>query len=69
MKEEAVKKFIYMLADEGDMFFSSGDTDTDYQTIKGTVESQGYWSGVKVRYYLDKDFNLLKIEERKFGNV
>ena len=66
-KLDFVWNFTKMLADYGDIFFTCGDTSKDYSVITGTIESQGYWCGVKVRYYFDKEYNLLHTEERKFG--
>lgn len=67
-KGQFILAFAQILADEGDMFFSSGSIDEDYSLIEGTIKSQGYWAGNKLRYYFDDDFRLIRTEERKFGN-
>lgn len=66
-KKEAVINFIGLLEEEGDMFFSCGDTNKDYQLIKETIKAQGYWAGNKLRYYFDKEDRLIRTEERRFG--
>lgn len=66
-KKEAVSNFIDVLSRQGDMFFSSGDTEQDFAVIKGTIDQQGYWSGTRLRYYFDQDMKLINLEERKFG--
>lgn len=69
MKEKAnfVWYFIRILQDEGDMFFSSNNVDTDYANIINRLDSQGYWAGNRVRYYFDHNHQFLHTEERKFG--
>lgn len=67
MKKDFVKRFEEMLADEGDMFFTSGDVSIDYNNIRNTIYTQGYWAGNRLRYYFDADFNLIRTEERRFG--
>lgn len=67
MKTEFVLNFSNILADEGDMFFTSGSVEKDYQSIVGTIKSQGYWSGVELRYFFDEDLNFIRTEERRFG--
>lgn len=66
-KTQFVLNFAQILGDNGDMFFTSGDVEDDYNTIVGTLMAQGYWSGSNFRYFFDKDFNLTGIEERRFG--
>lgn len=66
-KEEFVKKFIDILEQEGDMFFSSGDVDQDYELIVSTIKVQGYWAGNAVRYMFDKKLRLESIQPRMFG--
>lgn len=60
-------KFKNILEEEGEMFFSSGSDKTDLQNIERTLEAQGYWAGVKYRYYFTDNFDLEKVEERKWG--
>lgn len=68
-KREFVKRFVNMLAEEGDTFFSSGDVRQDYYTIVNTIDTQGYWAGIRLRYYFDSAYELLNTEERRFGNA
>jgi hypothetical protein len=62
-----LEKFLNTLNKYGDMFFSNGDEKENLKTISKVIEYQGYWAGLRLRYYFDKDFNLLRTEERKFG--
>ena len=63
-----VHNFAKILASEGDMFFTSGDTNADARMIRGTIRQQGYWAGTSVRYFFDQDFNLVRTEPRQFGS-
>lgn len=63
-----VEKFKEILADGGDMFFSSGSFKKDEEYIRKMIMAQGYWAGTKWRYFFDEDFNLTSIEERRFGS-
>lgn len=63
-KVEKIKKFINVLNKYGDIFFSFGDIEKDYEHIINTLEKQGYYSGFEYKYFFDKDFNLIKIEKR-----
>jgi len=67
LKTNVVMNFSQLLADYGDMFFSSGDIDQDCNLITSTIDRQGYWAGNSVRYFFDKDLNLINTEERRFG--
>ena len=67
MKTDFVLNFAQILADEGDMFFSSGDVEQDYDNITTTIKSQGYWAGNSVRYFFDKDWNFEGVQPRMFG--
>lgn len=67
MKTEFVLNFSDILADEGDMFFSSGDVEQDYNIIVSTIKQQGYWAGTAVRYMFDKDMNFEGVQQRMFG--
>lgn len=62
-----LQKFIDTLEENGDQFFSCDDAIADLINVETVLKYQGYWSGVSLRYYFDKDFNLLRTEERKFG--
>lgn len=66
-KMNFVWNFAKMLADEGDTFFTSGNTNHDYEFITSLIKSQGYWAGTSLRYFFDEDYNLLRTEERMFG--
>lgn len=63
--DTAVEKF--MDAIEGEMFFSTGSVEEDFNIIKATIDRQGYWAGERHKYYFDKEFNLTAVEERVFG--
>lgn len=68
MKKKFVEDFIELLEDEGDMFFSCGDVNSDYKLITETIKSQGYWAGNSLRYYFDEDIKTLeRTEERSFA--
>lgn len=62
-----VEKFKEILANEGDSFISSGSFKTDEDYIRKMVGVQGYWAGIRLRYFFDEDFNLIRTEERRFG--
>lgn len=66
-KKAFVENFINLLDEEGDMFFSSGDVDTDYANITGTIKNQGYWAGVSVRYHFNKELQFEGVQQRMFG--
>lgn len=66
-KRNFVCYFVRILESEGDMFFSSNNLDEDYSLITGTIRSQGYWAGNKLRYFFDDNLKFLDTEERKFG--
>lgn len=65
--QELVDKFTETLSEYGDMFFSTGNADTDADQIKAIIAHQGYWAGGSVRYFFDGEFNLVGLEERRFG--
>jgi hypothetical protein len=67
MKTDFILAFSTILGEHGDMFFSTGNIDQDYSLIEGTIKSQGYWAGTRLRYFFDEDFRLTKTEERVFG--
>lgn len=68
IKEEFLEEFENILAEEGsDVFFSTGDVDKDFSIVEGTIKSQGFWSGSRLRYFFDDDLNFLRTEERIFG--
>lgn len=64
---DLVHSFTRILSDEGDMFFSSGDISKDAKLIRETINLQGYWAGVRVKYFFDKNYDFLRTEERQFG--
>lgn len=66
-RKEYVQKFIAFMNEEGEHFFSSGNANTDYKNITMTLKNQGFWAGVKYRYYFNDDLSIKKIEERIFA--
>ena len=67
MKTDFVLSFAQILADEGDMFFSSGDVEQDYDNIITTIKNQGYWAGTSVRYFFNDKLEFEGVQERIFG--
>lgn len=65
---ERVARFKQIMQDEGELFVSTGSVEGDFDLIQSTINFQGYWSGGRYRYYFDEEFNLIKAEERRFGN-
>lgn len=59
-----VLKFMEVLEDYGEMFFSSGNYKQDYQQIIGVIKFQGYWSGCSYRLYFNDKLDLIRVEER-----
>ena len=57
-------KFLEVLEDYGEYFFSNGSIKKDYEYIKGILDVQGFWSATRYRFYFDNDFNLVNVEER-----
>lgn len=66
-KKAFVENFVELLADGGDMLFSSGAVEQDYYNITTTIKNQGYWAGNGVRYFFDKNWNFEGVQERMFG--
>lgn len=66
-KQKQLERFLSTLRDNGDDFISSGSKKTDHTFICSVIKQQGYWAGNVTRYFFDADFNLLRTEERKFG--
>ena len=66
-KKEFVEKFIDILRDEGDMFWSMGSTTKDFDIITSTIKQQGYWAGNSVRYMFSKDLEFEGVQPRMFG--
>lgn len=67
MKTDFVLSFSQILADEGDMFFSSGDVEQDYNNITTTIKNQGYWAGTSVRYFFNDKLEFEGVQPRMFG--
>lgn len=67
MKTDFVLAFATILGEEGDMFFSCGDVEKDYDIIVSTIKQQGYWAGTAVRYMFDEDMNFEGVQQRMFG--
>lgn len=66
-KKEFVDKFVELLRDEGDMFFSLGSVSKDFDAITSVIKQQGYWAGNSVRYMYDENLNFEGIQQRMFG--
>lgn len=62
-----LERFLQALEDHGDYYISTGDTQQDIRMIEERIAFQGYWAGNELRFFFDKDFNLLRTEERRFG--
>jgi hypothetical protein len=62
--KKKVEKFLEVLKDYGELFFSSGNLKNDYNTITSVLKAQGYWAGTMYRLYFDDNFDLVKVEER-----
>lgn len=70
-----MEDFVESIGEDGNTFsfFSSGDDERDEWAIKEMLNVQGFWSGVKYRYFFDKELiakgvvELTKVEERRFG--
>jgi len=67
-RKEFVMKVVNALWGEGDMFFGTGSVKKDYELILSTLRSQGYWAGNRMRYYFNEEADLIRVEERQFGN-
>ena len=57
-------KFLQVLEDYGEYFFSNGSIKKDYEYIKSILEVQGYYSGTSYRFYFNDNFDLIDVEER-----
>lgn len=68
-KSDFLLNFCQTLADNGDMFMTSGNAESDYNFIVEVIKRQGYWSGTGLRYHFDENLNFIGTQERKFGNV
>lgn len=62
--KEKVLKFMKVLDEYGEMFFSNGSIKKDYEYISMVLKAQGYYSGCGYRFYFDDNFDLVKVEER-----
>jgi len=62
--KKKLQKFFEVLEGNGDYYFSLGSIKKDFEYISTVIKQQGYWSGIKERYYFDNDFNLVRIENR-----
>lgn len=63
MKNKVIK-FMEILEDYGEMYFSSGDYKQDYQQIMGVIKFQGYFSGCSYRLYFNDNLDLIRVEEK-----
>lgn len=66
-KKAFVEKFVEILRDEGDMFWSMGSTTKDFELITSNIKSQGYWAGNSVRYFFDENLEFEGVQARMFG--
>lgn len=67
-KSDFLLNFSQILADNGDMFMTSGNVESDYNFITEVIKRQGYWSGTGLRYYFDDDLTFTGTKERRFGS-
>ena len=63
MKKKLLK-FMEILEEYGEMFFSNGSIKKDYEYITSILKFQGYYSGCRYRFYFNENFDLVKVEER-----
>lgn len=61
---EQVQRFIRELESNGELYFSTGDTEQDYNHITGLLKQQGYWSGARDRFYFSDELHLVNITSR-----
>lgn len=66
-KKAFVEKFVEILRDEGDMFWSMGSTTKDFELITSHIKAQGYWAGNSVRYFFNDKLEFEGVQERIFG--
>lgn len=57
-------KFLQVLEDYGEYFFSNGSIKKDYEFVTGILKAQGYWAGTSYRLYFNDNFDLINVEER-----
>lgn len=57
-------KFLEVLEDYGEYFFSNGSIKKDYETITSILKVQGYWAGTSYRLYFNDNMDLINVEER-----
>lgn len=62
--KEKVEKFIKVLKEYGEFYFTQGNIKDDYEYITRVLKAQGYYSGCKYKLYFNKSFDLIKVEER-----
>lgn len=66
---EFLEEFREHLAEEGDVFFSTGNDEDDYNIVVSTIKANGgYWAGNAVRYVYDKNLNFEGVQQRMFGS-
>ena len=61
---EKLDKFLSVLEEYGEYFFSWGNTKKDCEYVTTILKTQGFFSGTNYRFYFDNDLNLIKVEER-----
>ena len=62
--KKKLMKFLEVLDDYGEYFFSYGGIRKDYEFVTSILKSQGYWAGVNYRFYFDNNMDLVNVEER-----
>lgn len=63
MKNKLIK-FMQVLDDYGECFFTNGSVKKDYEFVSGILKAQGYWAGISYRFYFDDKMNLVDVVNR-----
>lgn len=63
MKKKLLK-FLNVLEEYGEYFFSNGSIKKDYEYITNVLKVQGYYSGCRYRFYFNEDLDLVEVTER-----
>lgn len=53
VNKKMLERFLQIMDDYGEFVF--GDTDYIQKQLETCLNTQGYWSGVSIRVYYDKD--------------
>lgn len=62
---EKLDRFLDVIAENGELFFQSGDDQQDLAEVENIIGAQGYWAGSDTRYYFDINLNLVKTENTR----